>query len=566
MRTTTAETSTPDRARIRGWLAALLSVAAVAAGFVLGRGLLETPLTGVKVGLCLAAMVLLVAGALADLRQWKRVALAATVLMGMLAVCGATVENSRRTQRLLGEHKIHAWNVFHYVLGTKYFDEMGYFDLYNAALLADSESGRVFADCKMTRDLHTYKEIHRDAALKRAERDKLRQRFGPARWTEFKQDLSQIQSHRRAEGWCKTIRDLGYNPSPAWLVVHRPLLNAVDISNRRTLARLCSIELLLYLVLVAVFWWAFGARPALAATLWLNVYFGNTNLLVGSYLHYDWLVLTVLAVALYRKGYAIWAAVVLGYVAMMRGFPGLLAIHPLIVWVRELITRRRFSRRHTAFLLTLSLTCALMVGLGSTSSRGFEAWQEWREKITVHAYHQPLFSKRIGLKRLFVHDYQTGQASITTGRRIKVMERNMPAFRVIGWTLTGLALLAMIRRRDHNGMLLGLVLVFAWMVTSRYYASIWILAFTWTALDRRRIGNLLSSLALFALVAGTYLYEARGADTWHSYYAANAVVGTLFLALILRFLIRDGVELVRAWRARKTRPPVEPAPSDAGPA
>ncbi len=542
----------------------MLSFGAVTAGIVGGRGLLDTPITGVKIGLCIAAMVVLVIGALADRRQRKRSALVATALMGMLAVCGATVENSRKTRRLLVEQKIHAWNVFHYVLGTKYFDELGYFDLYNAALLADSEASRVFADCKMTRDLHTHKELHRDRALQRAERDKLRQRFGPERWAEFKQDLSRIQRHRRADGWCKTIRDLGYNPSPAWLIVHRPLLNAVDISNTRTLVRLCSIELLLYLLLVAVMWWAFGARPALAATLWLNVYFGNTNLLVGSYLHYDWLVLTVLAVALYRKGYAIWAAAVLGYVAMMRGFPGLLAIHPAIVWLRELITRRRFSRRHTAFLLTLALTCALMVGLGSTTGRGFEAWQEWREKITVHAYHQPLFSKRIGLKRLFIHDYKTGKASITTGRRIKVMERNTPAFRAISGALVGLALLAMVRRRDHNGMLLGLVPIFALMVISRYYASVWILAFTWAAVDRRRIANLLSSLFLFGWVAGVYLYEELGGvDTWHSYYAANLAVGILFLALILRFLIRDGIHLYRARReARSVGTPEPPAATD----
>ena len=517
-----------------------LTLGAVALG-LLGCLLLKgANVPGTKICMTVAAMVLLIAGWVADRRKSWQAGMVITALLASMVITTAYVAEHKKTHNLLVKHRIHAWNVFHYVLGTKYFDELGYFDLYLASFKADAEGKNIFGQARRTRDMHTYDVISRKRALTMADELQVKEHFSDGRWKQFRKDLRQIQRHRTAKGWTETVLDLGYNPSPAWLIVHRPLLNYYDVSKRKTLAHLCSLELLMYLVLIAVAWWAFGARFAMVSSLWVLTYFGNANLLVGSYFHYDWLFFTVLAVALYKKGYPILSAPVLGYVAMMRGFPGLLAIFPGIAWVRELIRTRRLPRKYTAFCLTLAVSCGAMVALGSTTDRGIGAWSEWREKISIHSYHHPLFAKRMGLKRMFVHDYKDGRWHMRIDKRKEVMERNEPAFNAVKWTLIALCVLAMVRRRDLDGMLLGLAVAFFLLVTSRYYVSVWILMLAWTPMDRRQIGNLIASLALFG---GTVFYHSLEAfpklSTWKTYYYFNVYMLVFFFVIIVGFLIAD---------------------------
>ncbi len=541
---------------LRWWWLVLIAVASVGLGWLAGALLLDVSARAVKGGAAGLSMALLVAawvvdGRAASSRGWARAGVALTALLAAATVCGLYVHNLEKTQKLLYKNQVHAWNVFHYVLGTKYFDELGYFDLYNGVMLADSEARERFRDCPLTRDMHTYGNLSREAAIAQARRDGVKERFTEERWESFKADLVQIQKHRKRSKWCSTIRDLGYNPSPAWLIIHRPLLNAVDVSKRSTLARLCKIELILYALTFAAMWWAFGLRPALFGVMWINTFFGNENLLVGSYLHYDWLFLIVVAAALFRKGWPISAGVTLSYVAMMRGFPGLLAVGPGVLWLREVLRTRALPRQLTAFCLAVALGCVLMVLLGGTSARGMHAWSEWREKIEIHTHHHPLFAKRIGLKTQFVHDWETGAWTMSRSKREQVMERYEPAFNAVKWTMVALALLAMVRRREFEALLLGMIPAFALLVSSRYYASMWVLLLFWPPLDRRGVANLVSSLLLFGLIVFYDVFDAASwTHAWHSYFAINLYMALYFVAVMAFFLTGDARWAIRRLRSR----------------
>ncbi len=543
----TTETTPPLPHRWIWWIA--LTIAAFALGIGGCWALLTANVGAVKCGMAIASMVGLVLAWWFDRRRWVRASWVLTALLAAMVLTTAYVTDHKKTYRLLAKDKIHAWNVFHYVLGTKYFDELGYFDLYLGAFLADAEADNVFRKAHLTRDMHTYDDLPRADALRMAHETGVKERFTPERWESFKRDLVQIQSHRKAKGWAQTVRDLGYNPSPAWLIVHRPLLNMVDVSHRPTLARLCSIELVLYALTLAALWWAFGLRTSLFGALWVMTYFGNGNLLVGSYLHYDWLFFMVLAVALYKKGWLATSAVVIAYVGLMRGFPGLIAVFPCVAWVRELIKTRRLPKRYTRFLVALGLAMAVCVGLGSTTARGPQAWVEWKEKISIHRHHHPLFAKRVGLQRIMVHDFEGGRWHMNKSRREKVMEHNKPMYDKLKWALVALAVLAMIRRRDHDGLLLGIAIAFFLLVVSRYYASVWVLLLSWLPWDRRRILNLLSSLAVFGFIVFYYCTDGLpGVSTWKSYFYFNTWLLTYFLVVILAFLGKDAVVLWRRWR------------------
>ncbi|MDP8255555.1 MAG: hypothetical protein P9M14_07400 [Candidatus Alcyoniella australis] len=497
-----------------------------------------------KYYIIVSVMIVLAASWLCERKGWKTCQKVVTVALLLMLATTFLYQYKGRLKDLALDHKVQSWNAFHYVLGTKYFDELGYFDLYNAVILADTELEKpIFTkrNVPKVRDMYTYGFISRSTALTRARAEGVRRRFSDERWQLFKEDIQAIQTQRSPRRWAGPLRDRGFNPSPAWLIIHRPLLNAVDIRNPTTLQLLCSVELLLYVLTILIAWWAFGLRATLVGALWICLYHGNDRLLVGNYFHYDWLVLTVAAVALYHKGHPIAAAPILAYAAMMRGFPGLLALHPALCWLRDVVRLKMPARRYTVFLTALGLSCILMIALGSTTARGPGAWMEWKQKIEIHSANHIKSANRVGIGRLSVFDYSKGRAYVSSKKRAELIQRNKTAYHAGAALLLALTALAMLRRDDHTGMLLGFAAIFAMLILSRYYVSVWALLFTLPALDRRRRGNLIVSLYMFLLPAIYYAQLIYKSDMrqWYTYYTFNVGMLVLFLGLILYFLLQD---------------------------
>src|SRR5262245_33012252 len=75
---------------------------------------------------------------------------------------------------------VHVADMFNYYLNAKYFDEVGYSDLYDAVIVADTEQGNQLAGLPFYTDLRTYQNTHRDSALQSA--GKIKSRFSSERW------------------------------------------------------------------------------------------------------------------------------------------------------------------------------------------------------------------------------------------------------------------------------------------------------------------------------------------------------------------------------------------------
>lgn len=99
---------------------------------------------------------------------------------------------------------IQTWNVFHYYLGSKYFKELGYYDLYTCALEADGEGNNVWKTQELVRDLSTYKLVER-AELPACPRGN----FSSQRWESFKNDFFELQDLAPVDYWQATIKDKG---------------------------------------------------------------------------------------------------------------------------------------------------------------------------------------------------------------------------------------------------------------------------------------------------------------------------------------------------------------------
>ncbi len=462
---------------------------------------------------------------------------------------------------------LHTWNLYHYVVGTKYFDELGYFDLYTGTFAADAdrtasttspadtETGRLFEAVHRTRNLHTYKIIRVKTALNEARKMKLRGRFSPARWKQFQGDLEMIRKQRPDPTyWRGPLRDRGFNPSPVWLLLHNPLLNSFDLKTHEwILFFLCYAQNLLFFATIVAVYWAFSKSAALVFTTFFLLYFGNWMRYVGGYFSYDWFLASVWAVVLYRKRRFVPSGLLLAYAGLMRGFPILLALYPALAWLARVARGRRPRRYHTWFLASVTAGALALVGLTYVQNNGLHTWTQWQEKISVHAHHHTTSSNRVGLRMLFTNDYSTDPTPIPVSERHGVVEAQTPAYRVVASVLIFLTLVAMIRRREHNGMLLGLAVIFFGFMLSRYYFSLWALLATWTFWGPQRTVQRYGMIGLFAIFAAASVLWALPMVSVRSQYTVFNLGVTIYFLVLLGFFLAKDARWFYATRLRKHR-------------
>jgi hypothetical protein len=495
-----------------------------------------------------------------------------TAVLAGLALAATLLHNGNDMYRVLSGQKVRAWNVFHYYVGSKYFDELGYFDLYPAALLSDdefqarrrSEGAKVdeddaagFGHVQRSRDMRSYR-VQRRQALTRPYEPVL---FGtPERWERFGNDTRMLRPHLGFLEWRRVFTDLGYNPPPVWAAIVGPLCRIAEPGSAGFWL-LINSDIPLYLLMFLGLWWGFGLRVAVVATLWMNVVPFNRGRFAGGILQYDWLASAVLCMALYTRGRPRLAAIALSWGAMTRVFVGFMAVPILTLTALAALRRAEGmgkaageerladARRRRDFSVTFIVCCALLFGIGATTERGFDAWTDWFKKIEVHSLLHPVTSnKRLGVGRLALH-HPTREdffAELRGGLRERVRD-SVPRKGALQGVGLLILVLALFRRRDDESMLLMLFAAFLLVTVSRYYGSIWILLFALSAGARgapARWPAALAGAVLFGLAAW---YNAVPGNTAR-YFLINYQVYAMFVALCAGYLVQD-----RMNRSRKPR-------------
>jgi hypothetical protein len=192
-------------------------------------------LAAVALGLLLAGWRLRRAGA--ELQwPWRagvlvRRALATRLLFaGWIAAAGYGVFNYYQFDRQVVATVDDYADATYYYLNSKYFDELGYTELYRAMLVADDEGPRRFASVPRYRDLVGYEvELPRATAI--AASAEVKAHFQPARWEEFKRDLEFITGQQASGGWRYFFIDHGYNPPPPWTLVGGTLSRSTPVEE-----------------------------------------------------------------------------------------------------------------------------------------------------------------------------------------------------------------------------------------------------------------------------------------------------------------------------------------------
>ena len=438
--------------------------------------------------------------------------------------------------------RVHTWNQFHYYLGSKYFGELGYFDLYAATLAADDDfvaaggaPDEGLAHLRQTRDMHTYELVPRAEAVEAFDRSLI----SPERLAELGADARFLAALAGRDKSRRMLKDLGYNPAPPWTLLGTPLSNVVDLGGPLYPLVTASDVVALSLVFAAL-WWGFGLRTAAIATVWLHAMPINVGRMTGAFFTYDWLAAAAVAWACWERERPGWAGVALSWAAMTRVFPGLIAI-PIVARVAwSLVRRQPLDPRRRAFAVAFCASCAVLLVASHGTGRGLQTWPEWVEKIRLHSDHHPRTgAERVGLGKLVQHSPRSSRFWHAARTPQQPLRDRQETIKTVA-TLLGLALclVAVARSEDAEAMLLMLFAVWLLTTSSRYYASIWVLLFALPRAGPRLVGG----TALLVMLAASYAAPNVGGR----YLLLNYMALAMFVALC-------GVALAR--RARPEQPP-----------
>lgn len=389
---------------------------------------------------------------------------------------------------------LHHHEFYHYLLGAKYQRELGYTRLYRCVALAQSEMGQTTeVERRWIRDLET-NEL-RPGAEALSDPTACTAHFTPDRWDRFKADVAWFRGRMSDRKWNEVQMDHGYNATPVWTMTATLLTNLAPAS-RTSLTLLALVDpALLFLMWFAVVR-AFGWPTAAVALVWWGTnYPARFYWTGGALLRADWLLLTVLAVCFARRGRLTASGFSLGYAALLRIFPGFLAVglaarEAWSMWSRRSI---RPSREFLQFAGGLALAGALLVPAASLVNSGrvldLDAWRAFAANSRKHLANTS--TNRMGLKVAVSFDPDTTVDRVKDlwvdspwdawyAARARTFDHRRPFFYVIVGVYLAALLLATRRQPPWVALVLGAgVLVFGFELTCYYYAVVTVFGLLW---------------------------------------------------------------------------------------
>ena len=332
----------------------------------------------------------------------------------------------------------HVWDQYHYVVGSRYFAELGYDGLYRCAAVAQAElppaaypdplTGRaapadpaaeVRLPGRMIRNLGVDNTLVPAGRLL-AEPELCRGRFSAARWEAFRADVAFFRMAAGAYDWSLMQRDHGYNPPPVWTMVGGTIASLRPVSAG-WLRVLALLDVALLAGAFAALAWAFGWRvAAVGAVFWGTQAFAPFFWTGGAFLRQDWLFWLVLSACLARKRRWELAGASLAFASLLRVFPALAAAGWAVQALWQLARTGRLAAEHRRLLVGGLAAVAVLVP-ASMAVAGRDSYAQFARHIAVHD-RTPL-TNHVGLRVLLSHGLGAGPES---GRLKYVLEPEAP--------------------------------------------------------------------------------------------------------------------------------------------
>jgi hypothetical protein len=497
---------------------------------------------GIKVWLSLGGIGLAVA--------WRFLPGRAARAMLALILAVATV-NYARWGMETPLRKVDTYDLLHYYVNAKYFDELGYFDLYPALILADhEENGPYYEEGSkyMAQDERGHGMRPIEHAVARGTTVKA-EKFTAETWSTFKHDALYIQRNIKGlndDLWRQLIQDHGFNGTTVWTMIARPVATAVPVESIKWL---CHIDTALLIAAAVTVGWAYGADVAMWSVLFLLLtYSGRWPTYSWSFLRYDFLAGMMIAMALLRKGRPFLAGVFSGWSATLRLFPALWLFGPGAKGFAGL-AQKKVHKPLLVFLGGFALSAVVLQGLAVVEF-GPEVVKVHLENMEDHNSSEQLSSRRIGLALALPY---RGDTSKNIAKETKaVIEGQKPLrFAIAGVLMVALAW-GLRRARDDEAYAFGFLPFFFLTTASYYYYVARITLVILHASDLRKPKHVFGLTWLLGLELFSNWAETR--HPGHRVF----LIGTLAWGLLIYSVVMAAWYL---WDNRKAEAPAEPAPA-----
>ncbi|TPV93364.1 MAG: hypothetical protein B7733_20870 [Myxococcales bacterium FL481] len=405
----------------------------------------------------------------------------------------------------------------YYYVNSKYFEELSYFSLYPAMLMADEEQpdgDRLLDEVKRYRDLSTYRT--RSRKLSAREREQIRGEFSEKRWQAFSHDVRELVK-RWPGGKTYFFSDHGYNPPPTWTVVGGTLASITPVEHVWVLAK---IDLLLVILLLGLIARTYSAEVAAYSLLFfVTTYSGRWPMLGDSILRFDWCVALVAAACYLRREQALVAGSLLAYAALNRIFPAIFFFPVLMAFLVEYRRAGHVQRTHVRFVAGAAATTAVLVG-AALWAYGIDAFVASKDNLLLHQSSASFSRYRVGFgTALGFRGEHTGHALAAAGgiaAKARLLDAWAGPIKALAAALLAFIAWWSVRGRWSSDRLLPLAIAPLFVLTNPQinYFNLRLLLIAWhfLALDRAR--NRFGLLALFGIEAMTQASHVVGNDRY----------------------------------------------------
>ena len=482
----------------------------------------DQKLVVLRVVLTAAALVVLLFGA--RRLRFRRAALGALALLSFCAGYDFFLSN-----------QLHKHEFFHYYLGSKYSPELGYYGIYRCSMAAAFEQGFQERDPLFwVTDLRDNDTRMFWAIAPRSPR--CDGAFSPERWEAFKTDVARFREILGPE-WRRVLADHGYNPSPVWTLIGRPLTAVFPVETSR-LWLLARLDLALVVSLLAAIGWAFGFETmCLAAIAWGANANTGYRWIGDAFLRQVWLWAAMLGLCLLRKGRPAGAGALLTLSALLRIFPALFGfgyvLRELRLWLRSRTLTPGFRRFVVSALLT---ALVLVTAAAAVAGRGPGVYREFWGRLSALTAFVP--NNGFGLRHLLSYPTAKPKPELVDGVLTvrmesvqKLRDQALAERRVLYWSVMAgfLALFwrAMKHAQDWEAAALGAALMPVLTMPAAYYLS-FVVATALLASRRPRIG-----VELMLALLGWNLAYLRYPTLLRGYLICDAIGLVFFLVVLL---------------------------------
>ncbi|HJX66201.1 MAG TPA: discoidin domain-containing protein [Polyangia bacterium] len=458
---------------------------------------------------------------------------------------------------------------------AKYFRELRFDGLNVASLAAYSDNTPGFTTDRLAsvrvRDLRD-NQMRLGSELK-DEMLKVRERFSPERWQEFKRDMKYFSDTMGEADFLASLQDHGSDATLAWLVPAHLLFSHLSASEA-TLTATALIDPLLILLLFFVIARTFGLRVMLyLAVLWGTSDFSvfGTNLL-GATLRQDWLVALGLGVCALKSGRPVWGGVLLAYAALVRVFPSEAALFLAvpIVWfaVEQWREHRRLPRLAEVRVaqrpavralggVVVSVLVALLLSLVLFGAK--DTWGAWQQKTEI--LESGPSANNLGIRNVISFSAEYSAAGLSRKNAFDLwpewerlqratFSARQPLYYLAFLLAAALALIACRGRSLEQVCLIGLLLVpFYSYPPNLYLHFVFLLPLiaVVAGTDGERDRNFAAAVVLLALLAVSQAFTA--AEQWNDLrYTDQSILLLIAFGMMLIYLARQSWRAAPLWK------------------